>query len=220
MPTQRKTPTRMKYLPISLVLKADENKVGLVSGVASTNDIDLVRDIVEVGAFKESIEKQMRSSKPFFPLKAEHRTVIGKIFELNQTSDGLAIKAQMEIADEGSSIRHATADETYLNVKSGTQDSFSVGFRIIDEKMEVKDGRAIYRITKADLKEVSVVANPANPEAVIESIKSLEDEYVKKHGPVEDDEKQKTWMDFYVEKQEAQKEKFWQTLANKMNQPQ
>ena len=202
MPTHDKTKTI--YIPMRV--KAIDGSEGMISGMASTTDIDLVGDRILAGAFDKSIKERMSSSKRFFPLLSEHRVPVGKITTAKSTDSGLYIEAKFL-------ENHNAAQDTYVNVKEGIQDSFSVGFQIVDAKFVVEDEKEIFEITEANLKEVSVVSSPANPEATIDSVKSL-------FGNSKKDKTEKTWLDFYVEKQKADKEKFWQTLANKMNQPQ
>ena len=198
MPAEHKT----VYIPMRV--KAIDGSEGMISGMASTTDVDLVGDRILSGAFDKSIKEKMTSSKKFFPLLSEHRVPVGKITTAKATDSGLYIEAKFL---EG----HNAAQDTYVNVKEGIQDSFSVGFQIVDAKFVVEDEEEIFEITEANLKEVSVVSNPANPEATIDSVKSL-------FGKSKNHEK--SWLDVWAEneyKQKNQKELLWEALSRVHN---
>lgn len=79
-----------------------------------------------------------------------HNEPIGKIIEHEQTDEGLIIRAKFT---EG--VRQA--DEAYALVKDGVINKFSVGFNLIESN---RDDDGINVVTKADVREISLVPMP------------------------------------------------------------
>lgn len=79
-----------------------------------------------------------------------HQDPIGKIIEHEQTDAGLMIRAKFT---EG--VRQA--DEAYNLVKDGVITKFSVGFNLLESNRE-DDGTTV--VTKADVREISLVPMP------------------------------------------------------------
>lgn len=155
----------------------DENGVkelpdGYVAGFASTDDLDLVRDVVVAGAFDESIARRGLTGPEGVKLLLDHDSskVAGKITKLETRGGRLWMEAQLN-------LDISYVKDRYLAAKDIGGMSFSVGFRIIEyafKKVEDEDFEFL-EITKGDLFEVSVVAFPANPAAAMTFIKSLND---------------------------------------------
>ena len=79
-----------------------------------------------------------------------HNEPIGKVTEYEQTDEGLMIRAKFT---EG--VRQA--DEAYALVKDGVINKFSIGFNLIESN---RDDNGINVVTKADVKEISLVPMP------------------------------------------------------------
>ncbi|MFD2028962.1 HK97 family phage prohead protease [Promicromonospora aerolata] len=111
------------------------------------------------GAFARSIAQ--RGSK--IKLLANHDSrvfPIGRATSLEERSDGL--HAAFTVADT------VAGNEALELVRSGTVDSFSVGFAPVSER---QDGNVVVR-TEVALREVSLVAFPAYPDALVAGIRS------------------------------------------------
>lgn len=65
------------------------------------------------------------------------------------------------------------AEQVWQGIKQGSIRGISVGFRSKSAKMEKIDGRDVYVLRQNELLEISVVPIGANPEAVIESARSM-----------------------------------------------
>ncbi len=141
-----------------------EGEVGKFAGFASTFNEDLAGDIVMPGAFKDAIAAQPSSG---YPLLLSHRqdSVLGGI-KVRETADGLHGDGEIDLADE-------TGRSTFNNVSKGWLRGLSIGFGIEPGGVEYDDrGRRLLK--RLRLFEVSLTPTPANPEAVVTGVKSLQ----------------------------------------------
>lgn len=127
------------------------------SGYASTfGNVDLEGDIIKDGAFNTL------SKMPRLLYQHDFKQPIGVIESIKQDSKGLFIEAKLP-------KQNRLSNDVGALLKCGALDSMSIGFII--EDFEMKGGNKI--IKEIDLHEISVVTFPANPEAVITGVKSL-----------------------------------------------
>ncbi|GLE53736.1 prophage protease [Mycobacterium montefiorense] len=129
--------------------------------VAEVSDGDgrTYRERFEHGAFARSIRE--RGSK--IKLLASHdrrRFPVGRAVELREERDGLHAAFTIANTRDG--------DDVLELVRSGTVDSFSVGFRGIRDRF---DGDVVVR-TEVALMEVSLVALPAYEGATVAGVRS------------------------------------------------
>mgnify|MGYP003640481792 FL=1 len=145
---------------ISQVDRANYSFEGFASTFGNT---DKVQDIVEKGAFLESIE----SLTPTILFMHDPEQPVGMPTELRETDEGLYIKAKMPRDDA------LVRDRIVPQMKIGSIAKMSIGFRIAEEGSYI-DELGIRHITKADLREISLVTTnfEANGLADIMSIKS------------------------------------------------
>jgi len=133
-------------------------------GFASTfGNTDKVMDIVEKGAFEESI----KNMTPTILFMHDPHQPIGMPVDLKETEEGLYIKAKLPRED--SLVR----DRIIPQMKVGSIAKMSIGFRIAEDGRFIDDaGRR--HITKAHLREVSLVTTnfEANDMADVMSFKS------------------------------------------------
>lgn len=127
-----------------------------IAGYASTfgPPADAYGDVIAPGAFAASIAE--RATKFLY----EHFTPIGKQLELREDPHGLY--GRWSIVDT------VAGTDAYKLAKAGVLDSLSIGY-ITRESEEREDGSRV--LTRVDLFEVSCVAIPANPNAVITDVK-------------------------------------------------
>lgn len=132
-------------------------------GFASTfGNLDLVDDIVMRGAFVNSIEKQL----PVVLWQHSSHEPIGITIKAEETSEGLFVRGQLPKDD--TFVKGRVAPQ--MRIKSIK--AMSIGFRIIDQELDLEDPR-IRRIKEVDLLEISLVTFPANPKAVITAVKTV-----------------------------------------------
>ena len=140
----------------------------VVTGYASTSQLDSVRHVVAPGAFTDSIKRRGLNGPGAVRFLAYHdsRLPLGAITRLEQRPGGLWMEATIEDGiSYGKDVALATKAAGGLN--------FSVGFYLQDADIGVApDGDEYLHITRGDLFEVSVVTFPANPGAAMSETKT------------------------------------------------
>lgn len=117
------------------------------------------RERFEFGSFDRSI-RERGSKVRLFDSHNTRRLPIGRATELNERSDGLHAAFEIAATRDG--------DDALELVRSGTVDSFSIGFRGIRERF---DGDVMVR-TEVALMEVSLVGLPAYAGATVAGVRS------------------------------------------------
>lgn len=162
----------MEHLYKSFALKADDNDAGTISGFFSTYDRepDSYGDIIEPGAFTETIKARKESGHPF-PLCWGHdlNQIIGKVDSIKDTEKGPLMTASFFDTPRAQEVREI--------VKSGVVYQFSFAYDVKDAgTVTLEDGTKVNELRKLDLFEISIVPIPANQNAVMTEIKSEEAE--------------------------------------------
>lgn len=159
--------------------------VGSVAGWATTAMPDQVNDIIAHGAFAESItEKGITGPAGIqFLIGHDWDKPAGVITKLEYRPKGLWIEADLD-------LNISWAKDMYYAAKSRGGLSFSVGFRAQTYYWyeNEDDGEEYFIIQKAMLREVSVVANPCNVDAIMEWVKSEDS------AQIEPEEKEVNWL--------------------------
>lgn len=147
------------------------SEIGEFTGYASTyGNADRDGDVVMPGAFAADIDarkvKMLRQHK--------HTDLIGVWKAIKSDHHGLLVTGQINLDVQ-------LGRETYSLMKQGALDSMSVGMGVPRDQYEEKelpiDGtsgrkRKVRHIKKAFLNEISLVSIPANPAALITSVKA------------------------------------------------
>ena len=150
----------MKVYPKFYEIKEQkfDGEPGEFSGYLSVfNNVDSWGDMVMPGAFKKTLQENDR-----FPLLDDHDTkmVIGS-FEAEEDKKGLFIKARLL-------LKIQRASDIYEAMKDGALKGLSIGFRTVKEKWESN----IRKLLEIQLWEGSILTFQANPEALIQEIKT------------------------------------------------
>lgn len=156
--------TNILYKSAEGLLDVDDSK-GIVKGLGSVfGNVDSDGDIIEMGAYSKTIQENRNRIKYLY----QHRLdkPIGKMTELNETEKGLEFVA--EIATKTSLGR-----DVYEMIKAGVISENSVGFRTVKEQYDQVE--KVNRIKEVKLYEISAVTLAANPLALIEGVKSVEE---------------------------------------------
>lgn len=136
---------------------------GTFSGYASRfGVVDLGRDLVLPGAFRESLASRgARGVKLLF--QHDPSEPIGIWLELHEDTGGLFVRGRIlpEIA---------RGREVLALMRAGALDGLSIGFRAVEGRADAKTG--VRRLSKIDLWEISVVTFPMQPEARIATVKN------------------------------------------------
>lgn len=156
----------------TIELKA--NEAGKVAGFFSTYDKtpDSYGDIIEPGAFTETLEKRKATGHPF-PLCLNHdfSDVIGACDSIEEKEKGPFVEASLFDTDRAQEVR------TWL--KSGAIYQFSFAYDVLqrrDPTEEEKKAGVMNVLQKIELFEVSIVTVPANQNAVVTEVKGVEPE--------------------------------------------
>jgi HK97 family phage prohead protease len=157
----------MQTRDFTLKVKAlDES--GTFTGLASTYGLpaDLVGDVVEPGAFKQSIQQQGKGIPLLFAHDQSQPLGLSKI---SDSASGLVVEGSMVMEDP-------LAQRVYAHLKAGSIKGLSIGYTIPRGEGKVSyasDGTRTLR--ECFLHEVSLVAVPCNPRAQVVSVKTLGD---------------------------------------------
>lgn len=148
-----------------ITVKAFDPVLRTLEGIASTPTADRMGDVIEpLGA----------TFAADLPLLLFHdtRQPVGRVALQAPTAGGIAFRATLpEIAAPGR-LRDRI-DEAWDSVKAGLIRGVSIGFRPLENGIEMLKGGGL-RFTKTEILELSLVAVPANAEAQIETIKAID----------------------------------------------
>ena len=157
-----------EHLYKSFELKA--NEAGSISGFFSTYDKepDSYGDIIDPGAFTETIKKREESGHPF-PLCWNHdfSAVIGAVDSVKDTEQGPFIEAHF--------LDTQLAQDVRKMLQSGAVYQFSFAYDVLGNRaptQEEQEKGVTNVLTKVDVFEISVVTVPANQNAVATEVKS------------------------------------------------
>ena len=142
--------------------KLDKDGELFIEGLASTNAVDRVGDVISIHAWEKSGGLDNFKNNPIILFNHKADEPIGRATEIEVTDEGLRIKARISKA----------AGKVYELIKDGVLGAFSVSFLIKDaEYIEETYGLLI---KDAELLENSVVSIPCNQTATFSLAKSFE----------------------------------------------
>lgn len=132
-------------------------------GIATTPTADRLGDIVEpLGV----------SFKTPLPLLWQHKhdQPVGHVYFDKPTKSGITFRAELANVEEPGKLKDRI-DEAWQSVKAGLVGAVSIGFRALEAAM-MKDGGL--RFLKSEVLELSLVTIPANADATIHTVKSID----------------------------------------------
>jgi HK97 family phage major capsid protein/HK97 family phage prohead protease len=147
-----------------LTVKAVDVEQRTIEGIASTPSVDRMGDIVEPMGAKFSLP---------MPLLWQHRhgEPVGQVMAARATKDGISIKAQFAKIDEPGELKNLV-DKAWQSVKAGLVRGLSIGFKPLEYSFLDENGGM--RFSAWNWFELSLVTIPANADAQISLIKSLD----------------------------------------------
>ena len=150
-----------KRAPLAL---ANVDASGVFEGYASLfGVVDLGRDIVMPGAFRETLARRGASGvKMLWQHKASEP--IGAWLAIEEDVRGLRVTGRLNLAV-------AKAREVLALMREGAVDGLSIGFRA---ERSQRDASGLRRLKKIDLWEISLVTFPMLPQARVTSLKRIE----------------------------------------------
>ena len=148
-----------------LSVKAVDDEQRVIRGIASTPSPDRMGDVVEpLGA-------KFKTPMPLL-WQHQHDKPVGLVEFAQPNKDGIPFEARLpEITEPG--VLKDRVDEAWQSVKAGLVAAVSIGFQAIPEQVErLKSGGL--RFKEWEWLELSLVTIPANAEATITAIKSID----------------------------------------------
>lgn len=154
-----------------LNVKAFDDEQRIIRGVATTPTPDRMLDIVEPLGVK---------FKNPLPLLHQHdsQRPIGTVKFDKPTKDGITFEAKIPKIDEPGPLKDRI-DMAWGEVKAGLVRAVSIGFRGLETSYMESGG---IRFTQSEVLELSLVTIPANAEATITSVKSIDTELLAASG--------------------------------------
>lgn len=145
---------------------SEEDEFIVIEGMASTDDKDKSGDVIPALAWSEGLSGFRKN--PVILFNHSYNEPVGKAVEVSIVPNGLKIVAHI----------YKSSSKVYTLIKNGVLQAFSVGFMVKDADYDSMTD--IFVIKAAELLEVSVVAVPANGEALFSMKKSFDnnDEYL------------------------------------------
>lgn len=177
-----------RVIHLQSTFKAKEQEDGSVKivGLASTDSVDRVGDVILPEAWEKSGGLNNYKKNPILLFNHNYNSPIGKVNSINVTERGLEVEGSISAADT----------KVKKLVEDGVLSAFSVGFAMKEvDYVRETDG---FLIKDAELYEISVVSVPANQDAVFSLAKSFDsdkefNEFKKQHiEPPEEKSKVKT----------------------------
>lgn len=146
-----------------LQVKSVDEERRVIKGIATTPAPDRVGDIVEPLGVK--FQNPM-------PLLWQHRhdSPVGKVRFDKPTAKGITFTAELSQIDEPGTLKDRL-DEAWQSVKLGLVSAVSIGFRALKYDVMSEGG---LRFKETEVYELSLVTIPANSQAIIAAVKSLD----------------------------------------------
>ncbi|MGL5785169.1 MAG: HK97 family phage prohead protease [Alphaproteobacteria bacterium] len=149
-----------------LEVKSIQEELRAIGGIATTPQLDRQGDIVDPMGAKFARE---------LPLLWQHESrnaAVGHVRFGKANQEGITFEASFpKIEEEGLMRDHVNA--AWHAAKYRLVRAVSIGFRALKDGFEFMDGGGI-RFTKTEILELSLVTIPANSQAVINAIKSID----------------------------------------------
>jgi HK97 family phage prohead protease len=162
VPTTKPTARHRAYS--ALTVKSIDNELREIYGLATSNVVDRVGDIVE------SLNAVFQNPTPLL-WQHDHSKPIGTVTFDRPTATGLKFRAKIPVITEPGILRERT-NEAWQSVKAGLVRGVSIGFRALDGAVDVlpTGGKHFKRV---EILELSLCTVPANQQATIGTFKAV-----------------------------------------------
>jgi HK97 family phage prohead protease len=151
----------MEYKAVQFKADSVDAEKRIVSGYASTYDLDQGGDIITRGAFAKTLETQGNRVKVLWQHNSQ--MPIGRPISMAEDDRGLYVESYIAKTRQG--------DEALELAKEGIIDSMSIGYMVNESEYKDDGVRVIKELT---LMEYSLVTWPMNQGAVITGVKSVD----------------------------------------------
>lgn len=137
--------------------------------VAVFGNVDRVGDKILPGAFKDSLAEWKAKERPI-PVIFSHQwenldAHIGQVLEAKEVTDGLYVKAQLEMDEP-------FAQRVWKKMQAGTLAEFSFAYDVVDAASAKVDGEYVNELRKLDLLEVGPCLVGMNSETQLLGVKA------------------------------------------------
>lgn len=157
-------------------IKSVDEERRIIEGIASSPSTDRMGDVVEpLGA----VIRRFPDGTPDVPIKWQHgkdprvgEVGVGHLLTATPTAKGIPVRLQIEKETEPGLLKD-TLDFVWGAIKKRLVRGLSIGFRAIDDPEPIKGTHGL-RFPKWELLELSAVTIPANQDATITAIKSID----------------------------------------------
>lgn len=148
-----------------LQVRSVDEDARVIRGIATTPSPDRMGDVVE------PLGVSFKNPMPLL-WQHNHSHPVGTVKFDKPTKDGITFEAQVASINEPGVLKDRV-DEAWQSVKAGLVRAVSIGFRSLEHTV-MKDGG--WRFIKSEVLELSLVTIPANADATITAIKSIDTE--------------------------------------------
>lgn len=166
-PMMHSAPVEMKWMPTTLEVKGLNEGERMISGIATTPSVDHVGDIVESMGAKYATPVSI----PLLWMH-QHSQPVGTVTQVTKTERGITFQARIAKVEEPGNLKDRV-DEAWQTVRAGLVKGVSIGFTPIKDQYEMLKGGGI-RFKEWNWHELSLVTVPAQSEATIQLIRSLD----------------------------------------------
>lgn len=139
----------------------------IIHGIATTPRVDRVGDVVD------PLGVEFKNPMPFL-WQHKHDKPIGTVKFDKPTANGITFEAEIPVINEPGSLKDRV-DEAWQSIKLGLVRAVSIGFRAIEYAFLEEGG---IHFLKTEVYELSAVTIPAQPDAVITSIKAMDEQAI------------------------------------------
>lgn len=161
-----------------LNVKSIDAETRTIRGIATTPAPDRVGDVVEPLGVSYAAELPLL-------LQHNHSLPVGYVKFDRPTKDGITFEARIPEIEEAGALKDRV-DEAWQSVKYGVIRAVSIGFRTLDNAYEQMKGGGL-RFLKTEILELSLVTVPANSQAVITAVKSIDQKHLAQESVVVDE---------------------------------
>lgn len=158
-----------------LDIRSVDEESRVIEGIASTPEPDRMGDIVDPMGAKFALP---------MPLlwQHQHDKPVGNVEFAKPTKAGIPFKARIAKVEEAGTLKDRV-DEAWQSVKSGLVRAVSIGFRALEHSRMESGG---LRFISWEWMELSLVTIPANSQAVITAVKSIDQQHLAHEGSAGD----------------------------------
>lgn len=138
----------------------------IVRGIATTPTPDRVDDVV----VPDGVVYRTNDFK--LHLYHDSKKPVGQVMFMKGTAKGIPFEASIPDVQEDGVVRDRV-NEAWHSLKYNLISAVSIGFRALEDGIEIMKSGGI-KFTKWEMIELSLVSTPANPEAIITAVKSMQ----------------------------------------------